>query len=312
MTSMKPLILVDVGNIAWRSHFAHKSLSYDGHPTGVVHGFLQAIHSLRKRSDRLVFCWDLGVPGDRFVPHFRRQIDPSYKVSRHHNPDDLQAVLSQFEEIYHVLGWLGYPSAAVPGWEADDVMGLLSTQEPGDVVLYSSDSDLCQLLNERVSIRTPGKEGKIVMAKSIEQEYGFPVSRWMDYLALGGDSADGYTVQGMGPQTARKLVLAGAEAELPFDEQQQEVYKSFKRWEPMWPQVNTAFQLAKIRTDLPAGCEIRQSLPPGWYSPEHREWSLDQFSTFCADHGMAQAFADRKKFFASQEDQSEIAGDRHK
>lgn len=299
--SSNPLILIDVHNILWRSHYATPGLSHKGFPTGAIYGFLRAVLNLREISPRLVFCWDHGVPGDPPKIYWRKEIYPEYKTNRKSDGDaDYEAVQKQIPLLAEVISWLGYGSIGLPGWEADDCIGVLVHSYPGEILIHSTDEDLYQLLDRegRVKILKPGKKGKKfqeVTAIDVEQEYGIPIDRWVDYLAMGADTADGFTVKGMGPVTAKKLVMMGADPNLNFTSQWPEVQQQFSKWADSWPQVRKAALLAKVKVAVWAGPTIR--IPEGQMWQGGRDEGLKRFTTFCADYAMGDYLAARRQFF---------------
>lgn len=77
---------------------------------------------------------------------FRSEADASYKAQRDGMPDDLA---SQMDAIFEVTDLLGIPRIAVPGYEADDIIGTLAVKHREDmdrVLIVSSDKDLFQFI----------------------------------------------------------------------------------------------------------------------------------------------------------------------
>lgn len=67
-------------------------------------------------------------------------------------PDDLRAQMKPIHEVVRLLGW---KVLAVPGVEADDVIGTLAHAAASrgmNVIVSSGDKDLAQLVNERITI----------------------------------------------------------------------------------------------------------------------------------------------------------------
>jgi 5'-3' exonuclease len=154
---LPPMVLVDVMNLAFRSHFAAPNLhDEEGRPTSVLHGFLRALLPILAASgDAAVFCWDGGVPGDRPRTPWRKVIYPEYKANRQPS-DDAEMVRAQLPELHRALCILGFPSVGVPGLEADDLIAILSRPRS---IIYSSDRDLYQLIGDTCRVMRPRKEG---------------------------------------------------------------------------------------------------------------------------------------------------------
>jgi DNA polymerase-1 len=123
------------------------------------------------------------------TPNFRRSIDPTYKMHRagSRKPLCYAALRERVEQEY--------PCRAVPGLEADDVMGILATKPSAHAIIVSQDKDM-------KTIPTQVWDGKdLVTISEAEADY-----RHM-YQTLIGDAADGYKgCPGVGPVKAEKLL----------------------------------------------------------------------------------------------------------
>jgi len=211
---LKPLVLVDATNLAFRALFAHRKLQSSGQPTSILFGVLQSLLSIRKQvGDRIVFCWDHGVPGittHRRKPWRLRYYKP-YKATRRKDPSVVEEFRKQVPALRRILRRLGYQSVGIPGMEADDVIGLITANSAKPVVICSSDRDFYQLLRIGVTILHPGK-WRLVTQSQVEREYGFSITRFPVFLSLGGDSSDNIRpMPGVGPRTAIRMVQAGVQ-----------------------------------------------------------------------------------------------------
>ncbi len=222
---MEPVILIDVMNLAFRSHHAFPALSSDGRPTGVVYGFLRTVLELRERvSKRMIFAWDHGVPvpGTPRPANWRDKFLSGYKASRKRDDESRKLVFSQLADADRIVRTIGYSSVGVPGLEADDLIGLLSREIPGEVLIFSTDKDFYQLLNRRTRVLAPSRDDRknpfrVVSADDVLAAHGISVDRWPEYLALGGDGSDDIKpARGMGPKTAVKLIKSGVDLGRPF------------------------------------------------------------------------------------------------
>jgi len=95
----------------------------------------------------------------------------------------------------------------VDGVEADDVIGTLARQAAAagiDTLISTGDKDLTQLVGPRVRwVNTMSNE--LLDAAGVEQKFGVPPDKMVDYLALVGDAVDGVPgVAKCGPKTAVK------------------------------------------------------------------------------------------------------------
>lgn len=305
---MTPLVLIDVRNLVFRSHFVAAHLTYNGMPTGMVHGFLTAVGLLRRRyGDRLLFAWDYGLPGDAYVQPWRKKIFPGYKSSRKPNPD-LEPVLAQLPDLFSLLHQMGYRQHGVAGLEADDIIGILTAECSEACYMFSNDRDLYQLLaGKRVMclLPNPGSGYKVRTQADVENEFGIKVSRWPQYLALGGDSSDDiHVLDGVGPKTALKWVKAGIDLTATWerrimlwggDEKVEALGK------PIWKLLQAACSVATIprsKTDnrIAGYCGRNDISPPDGYQRRFSDDQEDAFSGFCADRGLLELLSRRKEF----------------
>jgi DNA polymerase-1 len=141
---------------------------------------------------------------DASGPTFRDALYPNYKAHRSPMPDDLR---SQIEPIHEVMRLQGWPVVAVPGVEADDVIGTLArigAEQGMEVIISSGDKDLSQLVNEHITI-IDTMNGKKRDVAGVTAEFGVPPSLMLDYQNLVGDTVDNVPgVEKVGPKTAAK------------------------------------------------------------------------------------------------------------
>ena len=310
-----PVILVDLSNLVFRCHWAYHNLSYEGQPTGVQYGVLKIIHDLRETvSPRICFCWDHGVPvtGAAKPRNWRDDVLKAYKANRKHDDVEYKAVLSQLTKLYQLLNWLGYSSVSVMGLEADDVIGILAREleaKGEDVLVYSNDKDFYQLLNKRTRVLVPRKEKggfQFITQEDVEKEYEIPISRFAEFLALGGDSSDNIKpMKGMGPKTAIKLLKDGVDLQKTSLSEQPDYFRG--RYGSAWEAVLQSYYAARIPTSWTdpriRSCVERAGGPPA-YSPEQvvpNSETQRKFTQFLADRNMVTLLALRRKFFTTGE-----------
>ena len=206
-TASRTLLLVDGSSYLYRAFHAMPDLRVvPGDPsspaTGAIRGMINMMQKLRKdvRADYAACIFD--APGKTF----RDDLYPQYKANRSPMPDDLRAQIPAIHEVVRLLGW---KVMAVPGVEADDVIGTLSclaSERDIHTVISSGDKDLSQLVNERVTVIDTMNDRKRDVA-GVEAEFGVPPSLMVDYQTLVGDSVDNVPgVDKVGPKTAVKLL----------------------------------------------------------------------------------------------------------
>src|SRR6478735_5066783 len=203
----KVLLLVDGSSYLDRAFHAMPDLrAVPGDPaspaTGAIRGMINMMQKLRKdvRADYAVCVFD--APGKTF----RDDLYPEYKATRSPMPPDLRTQIDPIHEVVRLLGW---KVVAVPGVEADDVIGTLSclaTQQGVDTVISSGDKDLSQLVNDHVVVIDTMNDRRRDAA-GVEAEFGVPPRLMVDYQTLVGDSVDNVPgVDKVGPKTAVKLL----------------------------------------------------------------------------------------------------------
>lgn len=315
-----PVILIDVLNLCFRMHFSHQHLQADGRYTGLTYGVLRTIHDLRQSvSPRMLMVWDHGIPvlGAARPKNWREEVLPSYKANRKRDNDnaDYKIVVGQLADIYSIICRLGYTNISVMGLEADDLIGILSQTLKTDVLIFSTDQDFKQLLSTRVKILVPKKEKgsfRIVTGAEIEIEYGVPVARWAEYLALGGDSSDNIKpMRGMGPKTAIKLLKMGADLKFGFRQQPVVLRNTRPELEAVWEDILKSHYAARIPVDwrdkrIKSCLDAAGVTPytfaslnpdPVWPNEDAKVRAKRVFETFLADREMHSLLSVREQFF---------------
>ena len=197
----KSLILLDGTHYMYRAFHAMPPLSNaGGEATGALYGFLNMLRKLLWEFDPDY----LVVVFDAKGKNFRNDLFSGYKANRPRMPDELREQMGPIKEI---IAAMGISVLVVPGVEADDVIGTLSTAakiEALDVWIASGDKDLTQLVGGTVSMINT-VDGKILDSDRVKEKFGVFPDRIIDYLSLVGDSVDNVPgVPKVGPKTAVK------------------------------------------------------------------------------------------------------------
>lgn len=202
-------ILIDGYSLVYRSHFAHAKnplATAAGFPTSAIFGFAtMLLRILKERTPaRALVAFDAGRDT------FRRERFAAYKAQRAETPHDLKA---QFPPIYELIDALGIRRAFCPGFEADDIIGTLTTRLEADgagATIYSGDRDLFQLASERSRILYLGQglaKAEEITPATLLAKTGLRPEQIPDYKALVGDASDNIPgVPGIGEKTARHLL----------------------------------------------------------------------------------------------------------
>ncbi|MES2945560.1 MAG: DNA polymerase I [Pseudomonadota bacterium] len=204
----KTLLLVDGSSYLYRAFHAMPDLRANpadptSPATGAIRGMVNMMQKLRKdvRADYAVCVFDAKGPT------FRDDLYPAYKANRSPMPPDLR---SQIEPVHEVVELLGWKVMAVPGVEADDVIGTLAciaSRQAIEVIISSGDKDLSQLVDQHITVIDTMNDKRRDLA-GVEAEFGVPPHLMVDYQALVGDAVDNVPgVPKVGPKTAVKLLL---------------------------------------------------------------------------------------------------------
>ncbi|MBQ4093983.1 MAG: flap endonuclease, partial [Oscillospiraceae bacterium] len=117
---------------------------------------------------------------------------------------------SQLPDIRAALDILGLAHAETVCCEADDWFAAYAMQTDGDtqIVISSMDSDLFQLVSERVTLlRYRGKASQLFTPADVRERFGVAPAQFAAYKALVGDKSDNIAgVRGVGPKTAARLL----------------------------------------------------------------------------------------------------------
>jgi 5'-3' exonuclease len=170
-----------------------------GAVVGVLNGVLQIIEE---------GATHVGVATDHVIESFRNQLWSGYKTGEGIEP----ALFAQFEPLEEALAAMGMVVWPMIELEADDALASAATMASKDsqvqkVCIWTPDKDLGQCVcNDRV-VQVDRKNKTIRNADGVKAKFGVMPALIPDYLALVGDSADGYPgISGIGPKGAAKLI----------------------------------------------------------------------------------------------------------
>jgi 5'-3' exonuclease len=151
----------------------------------------------------------VGVATDHVVESFRNEMWPGYKTSAGMDPELLQQ-FPLLEDALMALGVYVWPMVEL---EADDALGAAAvtcaaSPEVDIVYICSPDKDLCQCVRDDRVVTLDRRKNEVRNADGVVARFGVRPESIPDYLALVGDSADGFPgLPGWGAKTAA-LVLA--------------------------------------------------------------------------------------------------------
>ena len=209
-----PILLVDCNFLCNVLRFAYKEdkLSYDELETHILFGFFRYIRMVSKEfsTNKFVFCWD----GRHSI---RKTLFSEYKADRRegmtaHDEELMLKAFHQFEELFSwALPTIGFVNNfRYDGFEADDLIARYALQEDyrDRMVIISADSDLHQLLSDRITMYNPVKKTKFGL-KEFHERYGEDMTpeEVAEVKAIAGDASDNIKgVPGVGEVTAIKYL----------------------------------------------------------------------------------------------------------
>ncbi|MEA5444914.1 DNA polymerase I [Gammaproteobacteria bacterium AB-CW1] len=244
------LVLVDGSSYLYRAFHALPPLTTsDGRPTGAVYGVGNMLRRLRKDYGDAHIAVVFDAPGKTF----RDELFEDYKAHRPPMPDDLRA---QIDPLLTMVEALGLPLLRESGVEADDVIGTLAREaaERGEQVLISTgDKDMAQLVTDKVTLVNTMTDKHLDPA-GVEEKFGIPPERIIDYLALVGDKSDNIPgVPKVGPKTAVKWLQAYGDLDQLMERADEIKGKVGESLRENIEQLKLSRELATIRVDLELG-----------------------------------------------------------
>ncbi|HTD43357.1 MAG TPA: DNA polymerase, partial [Bryobacteraceae bacterium] len=192
---------------------------------------------------------------------FRDEAFADYKANRTETPPDL---LEQVPWIRKTLEAMRIPVLEYDGFEADDVIGTLACRaaEQGfEVVIVSSDKDMLQLVEDRVSMLNPMKDDMWYDAVETEKFMGVKPGQVADLLALKGDTVDNIPgAPGIGEKGAKDLIVRFGSVEAAIEHAAEVERRTYREsLQNHRDQILLSKKLATIHTTVPVPFE-RDSL----------------------------------------------------
>ena len=151
---------------------------------GVLNGTLQMIEE---------GATHLGVATDHVIESFRNDLWPGYKTGEGIEP----ALLAQFHPLEKALAAMGVAVWPMIELEADDALASAASIAAADervqkVCIWTPDKDLAQCVRGDRVVQVDRRSQQIRNAAAVKEKFGVEPAFIADFLALVGDSADGY------------------------------------------------------------------------------------------------------------------------
>lgn len=172
-------------------------------PFGAVTGVLQTVLQTIETG-----ATHVGVATDHVIESFRNGLWPGYKTGEGVEP----ALLAQFHPLEAALVAMGVAVWPMVELEADDALAsaahdAAATPAVEKVCIWTPDKDLAQCVRDDRVVQVDRRGQKIRNAEGVREKFGVDPILIPDYLALVGDSADGYPgIAGIGAVTAARLL----------------------------------------------------------------------------------------------------------
>jgi len=174
-----------------------------GQEVGAVRGVLGTVLSMFETG-----ATHLGVATDHVVESFRNDLYPGYKTSEGVPPE----LLSQFPILEEALDAMGVKIWPMVQFEADDALASAAAFAAKDelvqqVIICTPDKDLSQCVSGKRIVQLDRRREVIRDEAGVVEKFGVGPESIPDYLAVVGDSADGYPgITGWGAKAAAQVL----------------------------------------------------------------------------------------------------------
>jgi 5'-3' exonuclease len=196
--------LIDGTYELFRHFYGLRRFSKDGDPPlGAVLGVVRTVVQMLEQG-----ATHIGVATDHVIESFRNDLWPGYKTGEGIEP----ALLAQFHPLEEALDALGVAVWPMIDLEADDGLAsaaFLAAADPRvlKVCIWTPDKDLSQCVRGERVVQMDRRGNRIRDEAGVIEKFGVRPDLIPDYLALVGDTADGYPgIPGIGAVTAARLL----------------------------------------------------------------------------------------------------------
>jgi 5'-3' exonuclease len=223
----------------------------------------------------------IGVATDHVIESFRNDLFPGYKTSAGMPPE----LLSQFPLLEEALGAMGVVVWPMVEFEADDGLAAAAAVAAADerverVVICTPDKDLAQCVVDGRVVQSDRRREIVLDDAGVFGKFGVEPASIPDYLALVGDSADGFPgLPGWGAKSASTVLARYRRLEdIPADGAEWDVsvrnsVRLARTLVTNWEDAYLFRVLATLRTEAPVSASV-----------DELEWTgpTDSFDDLCA------------------------------
>jgi len=230
------------------------STDVNGQEVGAVRGVLGSVMSMIESG-----ATHIGVATDHVVESFRNDLYGDYKTSEGVAPE----LLSQFPILEEALQAMGVVVWPMVYFEADDALASAAAKaaqnkDVGQVLICTPDKDLSQCVVGTRVVQIDRRRESVRDEGGVEARFGVKPQSIPDYLAVVGDSADGFPgVAGWGEKAAASTLSHYRHLE--------HIPKDWQNWDPSIKKARTLSEslfsawedallfrtLATLRLDVP-------------------------------------------------------------
>jgi 5'-3' exonuclease len=225
-----------------------------GNEIGAVRGVLHSVLSMIERG-----ATHIGVATDHVIESFRNELYPGYKTGEG-VPRELLSQFPILEEALEAMGVMVWPMVY---FEADDALAAAANKAAFDdrvnqIIICTPDKDLSQCVVGSRIVQLDRRRETIRDEAGVIAKFGVKPACIPDYLAVVGDSADGFPgVAGWGPKAASTVLSLYSHLE--------SIPKDWREWDPSirsarrlaeslfgcWSDALLFLTLATLRLDVP-------------------------------------------------------------
>src|SRR5438477_2911557 len=225
-----------------------------GREIGAVRGVLRSVLSMIERG-----ATHIGVATDHVVESFRNDLYPGYKTS-----EGVSAtLLSQFPILEQALESMGVVVWPMVYYEADDALASAAAkgardERVGQVIICTPDKDLGQCVTGTRIVQLDRRRNILRDEAGVVAKFGVTPQSIPDYLAVLGDSADGFPGLAGWGEKAAALTLSRYR-------QLEKIPRDWREWHPSignarrlatslfnsWDDALLFRKLATLRLDAP-------------------------------------------------------------
>ena len=163
----------------------------------------------------------IGVASDHIIESFRNDLYDGYKTSEGMEP----VILHQIPLVEDALRAMGVVVWAMEEFEADDALGSAARVAAHDkrvqqVIMLTPDKDLGQCVEGKRVVQFDRRNNIVIDDAAVREKFGVGPASIADYLALVGDTSDGFPgLAGWGAKSAATVLAKYEHIEaIPDDE----------------------------------------------------------------------------------------------